>query len=125
MINFEKESVASRYQIIQRYEKGKLFTTEACYAQPIALFKQQVYTHFLPDNFDELNEAHFANWCALNPELIILGTGTEQQFFSMAQQGYFLNRQLAVEIMNTASALRTFNILLAEERLVLGLFYLP
>lgn len=55
---------------------------------------------------------------ALEPELVILGTGTTQQFPSPAVMGACLTRGIGLEVMANAAAARTFNLLASEGRKV-------
>jgi uncharacterized protein len=55
---------------------------------------------------------------ALEPELIILGTGATQQFPSAAVMGACLTRGIGLEVMANAAAARTFNLLASEGRKV-------
>lgn len=55
---------------------------------------------------------------ALEPELVILGTGATQQFPSAAVLGACLTRGIGLEVMTNAAAARTFNLLASEGRKV-------
>ena len=55
---------------------------------------------------------------ALEPELVILGTGASQQFPSAAVMGACLTRGIGLEVMANAAAARTFNLLASEGRKV-------
>ena len=61
---------------------------------------------------------------ALNPELILLGTGERQVFPSAAVMAACLTRGVGIEVMNNAAAARTFNVLAAEGRRVVAGFFL-
>ncbi|MGH8108143.1 MAG: Mth938-like domain-containing protein [Arenimonas sp.] len=58
----------------------------------------------------------------LNPVLVILGTGTNQQFPSAAVMAACLTRGIGIEVMNNAAAARTFNVLATEGRKVVAGF---
>lgn len=59
---------------------------------------------------------------ALNPELILLGTGDRQIFPSAAVMAACLTRGVGIEVMANAAAARTFNVLAGEgRRVVLGM----
>ena len=53
-------------------------------------------------------------------ELVLLGTGKRQTFPPVAARKVWQKAGLAVEVMDTAAACRTYNILLAEGRPVLA-----
>lgn len=54
----------------------------------------------------------------LNPALVILGTGDKQIFPPAAIMAACLTRGIGIEVMNNASAARTYNVLAGENRRV-------
>jgi uncharacterized protein len=62
---------------------------------------------------------------ALQPALVILGTGHRQQFPPREVFAAFLTRRIGFEAMDNAAAARTYNVLLGEGRKVLAAFVLP
>ena len=61
---------------------------------------------------------------AMNPELVLLGTGERQRFPSAATLAECLTRGIGIEVMSNASAARTFNVLASEGRRVVAGFVL-
>ena len=59
---------------------------------------------------------------ALEPEVILLGTGATQVFPSAATLAACLSRGVGVEVMTNAAAARTFNVLAGEGRRVVADF---
>lgn len=57
---------------------------------------------------------------ALEPELVLLGTGAEQRFPGPELAAVLVQAHIGFEIMDTGAACRTFNILVAEGRRVVG-----
>lgn len=74
----------------------------------------------------QLNEQHFAALRALQPELILLGTGPRQVMPNPRLMASLMSRSpagepaIGIEVMDTAAACRTFNLLAAEGRRVLA-----
>jgi uncharacterized protein len=56
----------------------------------------------------------------LGPELVLLGTGERQQFPPAQLMMEFYRRGVGAEVMSTAAACRTFNVLVSEQRLVVA-----
>ncbi|MCG6885896.1 MAG: MTH938/NDUFAF3 family protein [Proteobacteria bacterium] len=77
---------------------------------------RQLYTDWQPATFAELTAAHFDDVLALKPELILLGTGATLQFPAADILAPVHQAGLGIEIMGTAAACRTFNILVDEGR---------
>jgi uncharacterized protein len=65
-----------------------------------------------------LVEAHFEAITDLEPEIVLLGTGSRQRFPRPSLLRSLLARGVGVEIMNTAAACRTYNIIMLEGRRV-------
>ena len=62
---------------------------------------------------------------ALQPEVVLLGTGTRQRFPSPAFLASFLRHGIGVEVMDNAAAARTYDLLAGEGRRVVAAFILP
>ena len=61
---------------------------------------------------------------ALDPEVVLLGTGGHQIFPSATVMAACLSRGVGLEVMNNAAAARTFNVLASEGRRVVAGFVL-
>jgi len=62
---------------------------------------------------------------ALEPELIVLGTGAAQAFPPPATLAAALRRGIGLEAMTNAAAARTYSVLAGEGRRVVAAFVLP
>lgn len=62
---------------------------------------------------------------AIDPELIVLGTGATQVFPPAAVMAACLSRGIGIEVMNNAAAARTFSVLAGEGRRVVAGFVFP
>jgi len=72
-----------------------------------------------------LDESHVDGILELKPELVLLGTGSRQQFPPAAFLAGFLRRGIGVEVMDNAAAARTYGLLANEGRRVVAAFILP
>ncbi len=57
---------------------------------------------------------------ALEPEIVVIGSGTHQRFPSSELMGAILSRGIGCEVMDTGAACRTYNILASEDRRVVA-----
>ena len=64
----------------------------------------------------EISADHLAAILDLKPEIVLLGTGAGFVFPERARLALLYNAGLGVEVMDTAAACRTYNILLGEGR---------
>ena len=72
------------------------------------------------DRFEDLAELHFGQLAALEPELVIFGSGARLRFVRPALMRALIDQRIGVETMDTAAACRTYNVLLAEGRSVVA-----
>lgn len=71
-----------------------------------------------PASFAELQEAHFALLAGLGPEVVLLGTGSTLRFPHPRLTAPLARAGIGLEVMDVQAACRTYNILVAEERIV-------
>lgn len=89
--------------------------TESFILTPGRVIKDWLYndvSEFTLDSFKPLIEHQ--------PELVILGTGKTLTFPNHQILQSFQQAGIGVEVMNTASACRTFNVLVSENRFVIA-----
>jgi len=68
------------------------------------------------NSFEDLSADHFNQLAAMEPELIIFGSGTRLRFPKGSWLQALIDKQIGVETMDTQAACRTYNILAAEGR---------
>ena len=73
-----------------------------------------------PTNIDNLLAQHLEAIIELQPELVLLGTGPQLKFPDQQILAGLHRQRIGVEIMDTAAACRTYNILMAEGRFVVA-----
>jgi len=83
-------------------------------SQIISDWHYQEVTDLTHESFDPLIEQQ--------PELVLLGTGENLCFPNQQALQSFHKAGIGVEVMNTASACRTFNVLVSENRHVIAGF---
>jgi uncharacterized protein len=75
--------------------------------------------------FEALDEAAFERVKALAPEIVLLGTGARQRFPHPRLYRTLTADRIGVEVMDSAAAARTYNIIAAEGRRVAAALILP
>ena len=70
---------------------------------------------------DDLASLEITRIFALEPELVLLGTGIRQIFPPASFRAQFLSAGIGFEAMDTGAACRTFNVLVTEQRRVVAL----
>ena len=71
-------------------------------------------------SFEALAADHFARVAALQPELVVFGSGARLRFPAAALLRPLIDAGIGIETMDTAAACRTYNVLLAEGRKVVA-----
>ncbi|NKC13231.1 MAG: hypothetical protein GKR94_13850 [Gammaproteobacteria bacterium] len=74
---------------------------------------------------DDISRQSLQTYLDLKPEIMLIGTGARQQFPAVDQLAFLYASELGFEIMDTAAACRTFNILIGEERRVIAAVLAP
>ena len=90
------------------------------FESPLVVTPEQVLTDWQAQSFDTLDESHFAYFLALQPEILLLGTGTQQHFPHPRLYRQLIEIRIGVECMDNTAAYRTYNILMAENRKVVA-----
>lgn len=73
-------------------------------------------------SFEALAIDDFSALLRLKPELVLLGTGSRQRFPHPRLTRPLADARIGIEVMNTAAACRTYNILMSEGRRVVAAF---
>lgn len=90
------------------------------YPGALIVAAEAVIDDWAPESLESLDADHLETVLALEPEVVLLGTGAKQQFLHPSRLAPIYRAGVGVEIMTTAAACRTFNILVAEERRVVA-----
>jgi uncharacterized protein len=75
-------------------------------------------TPWASGGFEGLGDDDFAPVVALQPEIVLLGTGRTQRFPHPRLSAALAAAHVGLEVMDTKAACRTYNILVAEARRV-------
>jgi uncharacterized protein len=90
------------------------------YRASLVLTAETVVTGWAVSGFDSLTEADFAGLLVHAPEIVLLGTGAAIRFPHPRQTRALIEARVGLEVMDTAAACRTFNILAADGRKVVA-----
>jgi len=118
-MRFTQDSI-SGISLIRAYGDGTLRINDAVYAGAVIVSPSTVVNEPDIHDLDALIAIEKSRIMALDPELILLGTGRRQVFPAAAFGASFLRVGVGVEVMDTGAACRTFNVLVAEQRRVVA-----
>ncbi|WP_298170896.1 MTH938/NDUFAF3 family protein [Acidithiobacillus sp.] len=94
------------------------------HAQGLLVGADWLHSPWGPEHANALQLSHFAEVLARKPDIVLLGTG-KRQYFPLELMRALRIADLAVEVMDTSAACRTYNILLAEDRVVIAALLPP
>ena len=89
---------------------------EDSYAGAIIITPDEVEAGWPPQRPDDLTTDHLESLLARSPEVVIIGTGPNQQFLEAEHLLLFQKQGIGVEVMTTRSACHTYNVLVSENR---------
>ncbi len=106
--------------VVRHYGPGRIVVNAADYRASLIVLPDRLISDWPPQAFAELTCAHFEMLAALKPELVVLGTGARLHFPAPALTRSLIEARIGLEVMDTAAACRTYNILVSEGRNVAG-----
>jgi uncharacterized protein len=105
--------------IIQRIEAGSITVGGRDYSHSILVTPSGVVA-WPPRCLADIQAEQIAALADYTPEIVLLGTGQRLRFPHPGAQTPLIERGIGVEVMDTAAACRTFNLLLSEDRRVVA-----
>ena len=106
--------------IFTAHGAGYVQVNDQRYEQPVIVTPDQVIIDWHAHSFAALTEADFNLILTFQPEVLLLGTGSQHRFAHPRLYRALSNAGIGVEFMSTPAACRTFNILMAEDRKVVA-----
>ena len=123
-MRFTRDATSGIY-LIRSYGGGELRINDTVYRGAVivsaaALLNEPHIGTFDALLSDELWGADVSRIMALEPEVLLLGTGARQIFPPLEFGARFLRKGIGLEVMDTGAACRTYNVLVAEQRRVVA-----
>jgi uncharacterized protein len=110
--------------LIKSYSPAGIRIGEQLLTRTLIVTADRLISDAAPASFAELAPQHLPVLFELSAELVIVGTGTTQQFAPAAVRAVFAARGVGLEVMELGAACRTYNVLVQEERRVAALLFL-
>ena len=109
----------SGQHLIEAYGEGGFRLSDGRHEGSVLLLPEGVET-FSPRSMKEVDRASLAAVAQQSDDIdiFILGSGQKQIFASAELQKYFIQHNIALEVMDSGAACRTYNILVSEGRKV-------
>ncbi len=108
---------------IRSVSEDGIHINDQIWSGTVALTPNEVIEQWPSIALPDLVAEDFDALLADSPELVILGTGAKGQFPPRDLMFAFARRGVGLEVMDTAAAARTFNVLAGEGRRVAAVLY--
>jgi uncharacterized protein len=89
---------------------------DTVYPSALILSARELIPDWPVKSVAEIAEWHLEKILGLNPEVVLIGTGSRQAFLPPELMMFFHDRHIGIEVMSTDAACRTFNVLVSESR---------
>jgi uncharacterized protein len=116
-MNITQEVGAGSY-VIRGYDHQRVVVNDAAFTRSLIISADYLDPGWEPQVLADLATSHLGKIIALQPEVVLLGTGERMEFPKQEIAVFFLQRGIGFESMGTAAACRTFNLLVSEGRTV-------
>jgi uncharacterized protein len=110
--------------LIRGYGPGEVRIGERVQHAPCIVTASVLVTDWPARDVATLSVADLEPIFALQPDVVLLGTGPKQSFPARVIRQAFMARKIGLEVMDLGAACRTYNILVQEERRVAAVLFL-
>jgi uncharacterized protein len=108
------------HNVVTACAAGRVAVNGRVLTRSLLLLPDRIDETWGPDIYAALTADHLARLAAIACDVVLLGTGHRQRFPAPALLRPLIDAGRGCEIMDTAAACRTYNILVAEGRIALA-----
>ena len=116
---------SSALNFIRAWEPGRVRIAERWVSGNVLVGTDRIVEGWTAVEAHALTIADLEPALALEPTIIVLGTGTERLLPDVELMAAVAAHSVGLEIMSTPAACRTFNVLLGEQRRVVAALFNP
>ena len=102
------------------YGTGHVIVNHKRYEQSLIVLPDRIVENWDPNSFEDITAEHFDFVMSLQPEMVLFGTGAALRFPHPRLTRSLIEAGIGVEVMDTAAACRTYNILASDGRKVVA-----
>ncbi|MEJ0005592.1 MAG: Mth938-like domain-containing protein [Steroidobacteraceae bacterium] len=113
----------SDINLIRGYASGEVRIAELVQRAPCIVMADQLILDWQARDVASLSIADLDALFALQPDVVLMGTGAKQVFPGSVIRQAFATRRIGLEVMDLGAACRTYNILVQEERRVAAVLF--
>ena len=102
--------------IFSGYGEGYVAVNQMRYTSNMIVLPNRIIENWQASSVDSLGVEHLDPLLVMQPEIILLGTGSILRFPAASLMRTILSRGIGFEVMDTQATCRTYNILSSEGR---------
>jgi len=110
--------------LVRSYAPGEVRVGDRVLQRSFLISAERLVEDWRPQTLDELTAADLEPVFALQPEIVVLGTGPRQRFPPPQLLAQIMSRGVGCEVMDTGAACRTYNVLVSEARRAVAALFL-
>ena len=110
--------------VVDAYFEGAVVVNQVTYTSSLILSATDIIDDWDPETCSELTPHHMHQVISLEPEIVILGTGSKIIFPRDEILQPMSSHRIGYEIMDTGAACRSYNFLAAEGRHVVAALFM-
>jgi uncharacterized protein len=118
-LKFQPDS-ASGVNTISRHDPDRIVVGATSFAHSLIVPWEGKVLRWDVARFEQLTAAHLERLVALQPELVLLGSGRRLRLAAAPLLRALIEQRIGFEAMDTAAACRTYNVLASERRRVVA-----
>ncbi|MDQ2995300.1 MAG: Mth938-like domain-containing protein [Pseudomonadota bacterium] len=122
MVELRLDPPAGEYRI-RSYQPGAISINHDTYSESLIISANSLITKWKPKTINELTSNDWQPILDQEPAIVIIGTGPQIVFPEIEHLTPLIERNIGYEIMDTASACRTYTVLVAEDRRVVAVLF--
>jgi len=111
--------------LIRAYGDDYFTIAHTNYNTGISIHQNHIAAPWGPERLQELDMKHLQHLLNQPPEVLVIGTGRQTYFPNEVVLQALSDAHIGFECMDSRAAARTYNILIAEGRVVSAVFLLP
>ena len=104
--------------LIRHYDESGVTINETRYTSDLIVMPESIIAEWASAPVEALTTDHFDVLADQEREILLLGTGRTQRFPAPRLIADLARRGIGLEVMDTAAACRTYNVLMSEDRRV-------
>ncbi|MGH8373487.1 MAG: Mth938-like domain-containing protein [Gammaproteobacteria bacterium] len=119
-MKFTQDRPGGDTKVIRAYAPGRINVNDVLISRSFILSPERLIEDWPPQRHQDITLGHLQVALELAPEILIIGTGATLHFPEASIMVDIQGRGIGLEVLDTAAACRTYNVLVSENRSVVA-----